>query len=89
MVIVIDDLEIANFHQPELVTSGFHDAVDWYIQNYNWASQRTKQSRIERLRECCSFHLLVPMVEAYFFGEVPDALILNIFINYLFLSFRR
>ncbi|KHD07911.1 hypothetical protein PN36_17345 [Candidatus Thiomargarita nelsonii] len=74
MVIVIDDLEIANFHQPELVASGFHDAVDWYIQNYNWASQRTRQTRIERLRERCSFHLLVPMVEAYFFGEVPDAL---------------
>jgi len=74
MVIVIDDLEIINLHQPELVASCFHDAVDWYIQHYNWASERTRQSRISRLRDSCSFHMLVPMVEAYFFGEVPNAL---------------
>jgi hypothetical protein len=45
MVIVIDDLELANLHQPEVVASRFHEAVEWYVQNYDWATEKTKQSR--------------------------------------------
>jgi hypothetical protein len=64
MVIVIDDLETANLHHPECVVQYFCDAVNSYIHHH-----QVTQRILKKLHEDCSFHLLVPMAEAYFFGE--------------------
>jgi len=73
MAIVIDDLEVANLQQPKVVIKYFREAVTRCVLN-RWPSQNRQQSCLEKVRESCSFHLFVPMTEAYFFGEVPDAL---------------
>jgi len=69
MVIVIDDLETVNLDHSDLVVKYFRDAVNTYIDFH-----RPTQRILNRLREDCSFHLFVPMAEAYFFGEEPLAL---------------
>ena len=73
MAIVIDDLELENSHHPEVVAKCFRKAVGECVKN-RWPNQQRRQSCFEKVRERCSFHLLVPMAEAYFFGE-SDALI--------------
>jgi hypothetical protein len=67
---VVEDLELANDHQPGLVVQVFRDAVDRFIRE-NWS--RALDRVFARARERCSFHLFRPMTEAYFFGE-PAAL---------------
>jgi hypothetical protein len=66
-VFAIDDLELANVatahHVTQLVSDAFH--------RYLGATPTHRE--LARLRERCSFHLLCPMLEAYFFGE-PAAL---------------
>jgi hypothetical protein len=68
LVVGVADLELANMHQPEVV-------VAWVKRGVNEAISRKFPSMVaaerakERVRNRCSFHLLVPMVEAYFFGE--------------------
>jgi hypothetical protein len=74
MAIVIDDLELANLNQPEVVVKYFRNAVIRCVQN-RWTNQKRQELCFDRVRERCSFHLFVPMAEAYFFGEVPDALV--------------
>jgi hypothetical protein len=67
-VFVIDDLELANLTTPQNVTRLVADGFRRYI------SRETRTHReLARVRERCSFHLLCPMLETYFFGE-PDAL---------------
>jgi len=63
---VVEDVELANDHQPDLVIRLFRDAVDRYAQQ-SWA--QADQGKIVEIRERCSFHLFRPMVEAYFFGD--------------------
>ncbi len=67
LVIVLDDLEPANMHQPDLVASVFRAAVLQHVKGLQSNSVREKTQ--ERLRERVSFHLLVPMVEALFFAD--------------------
>jgi hypothetical protein len=67
-VFAIDDLELANTATPENVTRFVADGVRRYILR----ETRTHRE-LARVRERCSFHLLCPMLETYFFGE-PDAL---------------
>jgi hypothetical protein len=66
-VFAIDDLELPNIatahHVTQLVSDAFRRAL---------GATPTHQ-RLARVRERCSFHLLCPMLEAYFFGE-PAAL---------------
>jgi len=67
-VFAIDDLELANVETPDHVTRLVSDSV-------RRALGATPTHRaVERVRDRCSFHLLCPMLEAYFFGE-PEALI--------------
>jgi hypothetical protein len=73
MAIVIDDLELANRHQPTIVVQYFRSAVIEYV-NTRWSNYQKQQSCFNKVRNNCSFHLFVPMTEAYFFGE-PNALI--------------
>ena len=68
LVIGVDDLELHNSHQPELVTAWIRRGVEDYLDR-NPAGSRTDDRRRATLRDNCSFHLLVPMPETYFFGE--------------------
>jgi len=72
LVVGIDDLELANIHQPHVVTAWLRRAIEEQIaQRYmvgGVSSQDTERVR-EALRTRCSFHLLAPLAEAYFFGE--------------------
>jgi hypothetical protein len=67
LVVGIDDLELVNADQPEQVARTLRDAVCAHVEA-NWSGSR-RERVYASLRERCSFHLLRPMVEAYFFGE--------------------
>lgn len=73
LVLAVDDVELTNLDQVDVVVSQLRDAVHSHLAHYDWASDRRRDQVTQRLREHCSFHLLCPMVEAYFFGE-PAAL---------------
>ncbi|MEQ8791811.1 MAG: hypothetical protein RIC55_36455 [Pirellulaceae bacterium] len=66
----VDDLELVNDSQPELVLKIFRNAVDQFVQEL-WPQNSTPI--YNQVQDRCSFHLLRPMTEAYFFGE-PGAL---------------
>jgi hypothetical protein len=65
-VFAIDDLELPNIETPHHVTRLVSDAFRRYLGT-------PTHRALERLRTRCSFHLLCPMLETYFFGE-PAAL---------------
>lgn len=66
-VFAIDDLELPNVatahHVTQLMSDAFRRAL----------GPAPTHRQLARVRERCSFHLLCPMLEAYFFGE-PTAL---------------
>lgn len=71
----LDDVELCNLPphgEPRRITALVHAAVERFLLQ-RFASDAARQRHREILRERCSFHLLSPMVEAYFFGE-RDAL---------------
>jgi hypothetical protein len=63
LVLAIDDLELPNVATPEHVTRLVRDAA------LRCLGATPTHGALERFRGRCSFHLLCPMVEAYFFGE--------------------
>ncbi|HRI71182.1 MAG TPA: hypothetical protein PK156_43415 [Polyangium sp.] len=71
LVIVLDDLEPANMHQPDRVAKVFRNVVIKHVAGL--PSQATREKTQAKLLERVSFHLLVPMVEALFFAD-PTAL---------------
>lgn len=73
MVVLVDDLELANVGNEATVLAHVRQAVRDHLEHFAWPSASSRNRAIERVRERCSFHLLVPMLEAYFFGEPqPD-----------------
>jgi len=72
MAIVIEDLELENVHQADVVIKCFRDAVKECVYE-RWSNLARQEQCFRKIRERCSFHLFVPMTEAYFFGE-SDAL---------------
>lgn len=66
-VFAVDDLELANIATAHHVTQLVADAVRRSL------GDTPTHASMARVRERCSFHLLCPMLEAYFFGE-PAAL---------------
>jgi hypothetical protein len=68
LVVGIDDLELANAHQPGVVTAWVARAVRDEVARKYPSLNAANRVRSE-LRERCSFHLLAPLAEAYFFGE--------------------
>lgn len=70
LVIVIDDVEINNLGQEGLIAEHFRCAVQLELTN-RLASihPNSHHALVQRVRDRCSFHLLRPMVEAYFFGD--------------------
>jgi len=69
LVFLIDDLELKNSHQPQVAIHHMREAVRAHLERHPWRTERSRQRAVERIRERCSFHLLSPMLEAYFFGE--------------------
>lgn len=72
MAIAVDDLELENLNHPHIVAKHFRQAVVECV-NRRWQSRERQETCFQKVRENCSFHLFVPMAEAYFFGET-DAL---------------
>ena len=66
-VIAIDDLELLNVATPQNVTRLVRDAAVRSL------GATPTHHALGRFQERCSFHLLCPMLEAYFYGE-PAAL---------------
>jgi hypothetical protein len=73
LVVAIDDLEILNAPHPEVVARRVRDAVRVHLDRHPWPSAAARDKAVRRVRENGSFHLLAPMVEAYFFAD-PAAL---------------
>ncbi|MFL5358570.1 hypothetical protein [Archangium sp.] len=73
LVIAVDDVELPNVDQVDVVASQVREAVKQHLASHPWPSARRQEQVTQRLREHCSFHLLCPMLEAYFYGE-PSAL---------------
>lgn len=69
-VMVLDDLELANRHQPDRVTRVFRKAVERHLVGLQGSRTRTAKA----LKQRVSFHLVVPMIEAWLFGD-PAALV--------------
>ncbi|MFE8602909.1 hypothetical protein [Archangium violaceum] len=74
LLIALDDLELVNAPHPELVVARVREAVLMHMERHDWTSQAAREKATRLVRERCSFHLLAPMVEAYFFAE-PEALV--------------
>lgn len=72
LVLVVDDLELANQGQPEVVVDVLRDALEQSISRTIAAEGlgTAAENRLRtRLRGHASFHLLDPMPEAYFFDD--------------------
>lgn len=69
MVLLVDDLELCNVAWPERAIEHVRAAVRACVEDFSWTSDASRTRAVERLRERCSFHLLCPMVEAYFFAD--------------------
>jgi hypothetical protein len=72
LVIAIDDLELENQDQAGHVVDYFARSVREHVEQH-YPTMATRDRVYTLLRERASFHLLVPMLEAYFFGD-EDAL---------------
>ena len=60
-----------NADQPERIVDVFRDAVQTHLTRNGPTDQKTKNT-IDKLKSQTSFHLLSPLLEAYFFGD-PNA----------------
>lgn len=72
LVVVVDDLELHNFDQPQLVCEQFRTAISEEAARLDQVRRPMgvgQQPLREIIRERSSFHLLSPMVESYFFGD--------------------
>jgi hypothetical protein len=74
LVVLVDDLELVNQAWPGRAIEHVRTAVEKHLAQHPWPSASSRDRAYERVRERCSFHLLAPMVEAYFFRE-PAALL--------------
>jgi len=72
LAFVIEDLELVNVDQPQVVVDTLRSAVQRHVDKLPWNLKRKEETH-ERLRERGSFHLFMPMLETYFFGD-PAAL---------------
>ncbi len=68
-VVLVDDLELGNVRWPERAIEHVRAAARACMEGFPWPSDSSRNRAAERLRDRCSFHLMCPMVEAYFFAE--------------------
>ena len=72
LVILVDDVELGNVGQETVVSHHFRLALQQELKANYLGHNLINCQQI--LRRNCSFHLLKPMVEAYFFGGDVNAL---------------
>lgn len=68
LVVGVDDLELANLDQPERVVGWVRRGIRASLEAMYPSSAARERAALE-LRQRCSFHLVAPLVEAYFFGH--------------------
>lgn len=69
-VIVLDDVELGNVGREDFVVRSFQTAVGVKLTTLQGEYSAAEFQEIQtRIQSCCSFHLLSPMVEAYFFAD--------------------
>ncbi|MDC3959006.1 hypothetical protein KEG38_34445 [Polyangium jinanense] len=71
-VVLVDDLELDNLPWPERAIHYVRTALETHVERH-YPGQSARERALGRVRDRCSFHLLSPMVEAYFLAE-PAAL---------------
>lgn len=70
LVIVVDDVELGNAGQEGVIVQAFQTAVKDKLKALQQQQSASTFSRIQaRIQTACSFHLLCPMVESYFFAD--------------------
>ena len=72
LAFLVDDFKLWNTRVPERAVHHIRVAVARQLE-HRWPSSDRRRRSADLVRDRCSFHLLSPMVEAYFFGE-PEAL---------------
>ena len=72
-VIGVDDLELVNAAHPEHVVKQVTDAIERHVRKLPVASPKQDRA-LALVQERCSFHLLAPMIESYFFAAPNSAL---------------
>lgn len=70
LVLIVEDLELLNAHQPRRVVSVMRKAAEQHLEGL--ASTQVKQKTQAALRSKASFHLIAPMIEAWFFGDTQS-----------------
>jgi hypothetical protein len=74
LVLIVDDLELNNRDQPNMVLRVMRAAAHQHLSRLRAESNDTTYRRAtEALRNQISFHLIAPMIEAWFFAD-PHAL---------------
>jgi hypothetical protein len=66
LVIVVDDVELDNVDREAVLVKHFQGALEALLADHSLQARERYQ---KLLRERCSFHMLRPMVESYFFGD--------------------
>ena len=69
LLLVLEDLELPNRHQPEIVVQVFRDATLRHLAQLESANPRLASRVAEALRSRASFHLATPMIEAWLFAD--------------------
>lgn len=67
-VLALEDVELPNQAAPGNITCALRDAVMYNLDAWRMDGAKAERTR-EDLRTRCSFHLMAPMTEAYFFAD--------------------
>lgn len=69
LLVVLEDLEPVNRHQPVVVVQVFRDATARHVEQLRLRNPRLASKVEEALRSKASFHLATPMIEAWLFAD--------------------
>ena len=69
LLVVLEDLELANRQTPEIVVQLFRDATARHVEQLRRDNPRHAERVAKALLSNASFHLAVPMIEAWVFAD--------------------
>ena len=69
LLVMLEDLEPVNAHQPAVVVQVFRDAMARHVEQLRVGAPRLAGKVEEALRLKASFHLAAPMIEAWLFAD--------------------
>lgn len=69
LLFVLDDLELANLHQPEVVVQVFRDATVRHLNKLASIDPKDAAKVAQALQSKASFHLATPMTESWLFAD--------------------